>query len=101
MNIFKASSIVTAFLGLAAHSPAQVIEKKSLTMDGARQVIAAAVAEANNKKATGVIAVVDEGGNLMALEPSMERSRRARIYRSAKHVRRCSFRSRRSSSKTS
>ena len=37
-------------------------------MDGARQVIAAAIAEANNKKTTGVIAVVDNGGNLMALE---------------------------------
>jgi uncharacterized protein GlcG (DUF336 family) len=66
MNIFKTSSIITAFLGLAAYSPAQVTEKKSLTMDGARQVIAAAVA--NNKKTTCVIAVVDEGGNLMALE---------------------------------
>jgi glc operon protein GlcG len=68
MNIFKTSSIITAFFGLAAYSPAQVTEKKSLTMDGARQVIAAAVAEANSKKTTGVIAVVDEGGNLMALE---------------------------------
>ncbi len=37
-------------------------------MEGARQVIAAAVAEANSKKTTGVIAVVDNGGNLMALE---------------------------------
>jgi uncharacterized protein GlcG (DUF336 family)/mannose-6-phosphate isomerase-like protein (cupin superfamily) len=37
-------------------------------MDGARQVIATAVAEANNKKTTGVIAVVDDGGKLIALE---------------------------------
>jgi glc operon protein GlcG len=37
-------------------------------MEGARQVIAAAVAEATNKKTTGVVAVVDNGGNLMALE---------------------------------
>src|SRR5438045_8808714 len=68
MNILKTSSIITAFLGLAAHSPDQVTEKKALTMDGARQVIDAAVAEANNKKTTGVIAVVDNGGNLMALQ---------------------------------
>jgi glc operon protein GlcG len=46
-----------------------VIEKKALTLDGAKQVIAAAVTEAKNKNAPGgVIAVVDDGGNLMALE---------------------------------
>jgi glc operon protein GlcG len=50
-----------------AHS--QVADKKTLTLDGARQVIAGAVsyAEANNAPG-GVIAVVDDGGNLMALE---------------------------------
>jgi glc operon protein GlcG len=53
----------------AATAPAQVAEKKSLTLDGAKKVIAAAVAEAKAKNAPGaVIAVVDEGGNLMALE---------------------------------
>jgi glc operon protein GlcG len=53
----------------AATAAAQVAEKKSLTLDGAKKVIAAAVAEAKAKNAPGaVIAVVDEGGNLMALE---------------------------------
>src|ERR1051326_462121 len=48
---------------------AQTVEKKSLTIDGARKVIAAAVAYAKKNNAPGgVIAVVDEGGNLMALE---------------------------------
>jgi glc operon protein GlcG len=47
---------------------AQTIDKKSLNMEGARRVIASAVAEANSTKTTGVIAVVDDGGNLMALE---------------------------------
>src|SRR5260370_8339513 len=42
--------------------------KKVLTLDGARQVIAAAKAEAREKHSGGVIAVVDDGGNLMALE---------------------------------
>src|SRR5271165_2798812 len=55
-------------MSLAGSSPAQVADQKSLTMDGARTVIAGAVAEAENKKTTGVIAVVDSGGNLMALE---------------------------------
>ncbi len=48
---------------------AQVADKKGLTLDGARSVIAAAKAEAKKLNAPGgVIAVVDEGGNLMALE---------------------------------
>lgn len=47
---------------------AQVAQKKTLTLDGARAVIAAAVAEARRNNAGGVIAVVDDGGNLMALE---------------------------------
>src|SRR5207244_11515976 len=49
-------------------SAAQVTEKKSLTISGARTAIAAAVAEAQKRKTTGVIAVVDDGGNLMAVE---------------------------------
>jgi glc operon protein GlcG len=48
---------------------AQTTEKKTLTIDGAKKVIAAAVAYAKKNNAPGgVIAVVDEGGNLMALE---------------------------------
>lgn len=48
---------------------AQVADKPGLTLDGAKQVIAAAVAEAKRVNAPGgVIAVVDDGGNLMALE---------------------------------
>lgn len=48
---------------------AQITEKKSLTLDGAKKVIEAAKAEARRVKAPGgVIAVVDDGGNLMALE---------------------------------
>jgi len=54
---------------VASGASAQVMEKKSLTLEGARQVIAAAKAEAQKLKAPGgVIAVVDDGGNLMALE---------------------------------
>jgi len=46
----------------------QTAEKKSLTLDGAERVIAAAKARAQEVKAPGgVIAVVDAGGNLMAL----------------------------------
>jgi glc operon protein GlcG len=43
-------------------------ERKTLTLNGAQRAIAAAVAQAHQNKAGGVIAVVDDGGNLMALE---------------------------------
>jgi glc operon protein GlcG len=57
--------IVAAAVG-TAH--AQVASKKGLTLEGAKQVIAAATAEARRSRAGGVVAVVDEGGNLVALE---------------------------------
>ena len=48
---------------------AQTVEKKTLTLDGAKRVIAGAVAYAKKNNAPGgVIAVVDDGGNLIALE---------------------------------
>lgn len=64
--------IVTTALLLSAFSAitqAQVADKKVLTLDGAKKVITAAVAYAKKNNAPGgVIAVVDDGGNLMALE---------------------------------
>jgi uncharacterized protein GlcG (DUF336 family)/mannose-6-phosphate isomerase-like protein (cupin superfamily) len=56
--------------GLAgAPARAQTLAKPTLSLEGARRVIAAARAEAVAKSAPGaVIAVVDDGGNLMALE---------------------------------
>ncbi len=48
-------------LGLALYSPtlAQTVDKKGLTLDGAKKVIAAAIAEAKSKSAPGgAIAVV-------------------------------------------
>lgn len=64
-------TIVAALLlsSLSLIANAQTIDKKTLTIDGARKVIAAAVAYASKNNAPGgVIAVVDDGGNLMALE---------------------------------
>lgn len=53
----------------ALFANAQTVEKKALSLDGAKKVIAGAVAYAKKNNAPGgVIAVVDEGGNLMALE---------------------------------
>src|SRR3954451_2898522 len=62
-------TIMSEFVFVAAHSHAQIIEKKSLNLDGAKKAIAAAVDFAKRNNAPGgVIAIVDEGGNLMALE---------------------------------
>jgi glc operon protein GlcG len=55
-------------LATGAVSRAQVMQKKTLNLDGARRVIAAAQAEAKKNNATGVVAVVDDGGSLIALE---------------------------------
>src|SRR5215813_2868551 len=57
-----------ALVLLAAAAPGQVMQKKTLNLEGARKVIAAAQAEAKKTNATGVVAVVDDGGNLIALE---------------------------------
>jgi len=47
---------------------AELASKKALTLEGARRAIEAAVAQAHALDTTGVIAVVDDGGNLMAVE---------------------------------
>src|SRR3954452_10042507 len=46
----------------------QVFEQKGMTLAAARQVIAAAAAEAARDHAGGAVAVVDAGGQLVALE---------------------------------
>jgi glc operon protein GlcG len=68
-TILRSSVITLILVAMAAGAQAQVANKKSLTLDGARRVIAAAAAYAKKVNAPGgVIAVVDDGGNLIALE---------------------------------
>ncbi len=56
-------------LSVLSSATAQTLQKRTLTLQGAEHVIAAARAEAHRVNAPGgVIAVVDDGGNLMALE---------------------------------
>jgi uncharacterized protein GlcG (DUF336 family)/mannose-6-phosphate isomerase-like protein (cupin superfamily) len=59
-----------AVMGAAALVQAESIsDKRGLTLEGAKKVIAATVAEAKHVNAPGgSIAVVDDGGNLLALE---------------------------------
>jgi glc operon protein GlcG len=69
MKSLKGIVVALMVLATTAASQAQTMEKKTLTLEGAKKVIAGAVAEAKAKNAPGgVIAVVDDGGNLMALE---------------------------------
>jgi len=60
--------VLTLLTAAAPPAAAQVAEHRTLTLEGARNVIAAATAFARSRAGTGVIAVVDEGGNLMAVE---------------------------------
>lgn len=61
--------IFTFLLAAALTASAQTAEKKSLTLEGAERIIAASKAKALELKAPGgVIAVVDAGGNLIALQ---------------------------------
>lgn len=64
--LIKAALLLCA---IAITAQAQLVERKTLSIDGAHKVIAGAVAYAKKVNAPGgVIAVVDDGGNLMALE---------------------------------
>ena len=59
---------IMSALAIAGPLEAQVASKKQLTRDGAKMVVDAVVAEAKRLQTTGVVAVVDDGGNLMYLD---------------------------------
>ncbi len=62
-------ALAVLLTGAIAARAELVVDKRALTIEGAKKVIAGAVAEAKKKNAPGgVIAVVDDGGTLMALE---------------------------------
>lgn len=62
------AAAMSVVLATASHADS-VTDKRGLTLEGAKNVIAATVAEATRINAPGgSIAVVDEGGNLLALE---------------------------------
>jgi uncharacterized protein GlcG (DUF336 family) len=65
----KITFATLSLLSTSAFVNAQTIERRSITLEGARIVIGAAKDYARKNNAPGgVIAVVDEGGNLVALE---------------------------------
>jgi glc operon protein GlcG len=62
------SVIVMGLLLSAAIASAQLVDKKSLTLDAAKKVAAAAEEEASKNKWTVVIAIVDDGSNLVYVQ---------------------------------
>jgi len=60
--------VVVGGLSTAPAHAQEVADRHALTLAGARKVIAGAVAYAHENQTTGVIAVVDDGGNLVAVE---------------------------------
>jgi glc operon protein GlcG len=57
---------VVVLLGQSAQ--AQLLEKKTLSLDAARKMVAAAEAEAERNHWRGVVAMVDDGGWIILLE---------------------------------
>jgi uncharacterized protein GlcG (DUF336 family)/mannose-6-phosphate isomerase-like protein (cupin superfamily) len=60
--------LTTLMATLAAASDAPVTKRTTLTLEGARRVISTVTAEAKKNNAGAAVAVVDEGGNLIAIE---------------------------------
>jgi uncharacterized protein GlcG (DUF336 family) len=71
MNILARFSLSFALLSgtlVLAAEPATVTDRKSLTLEGAKQIASAAATEARSHNEGGAIAIVDDGGNLLYLE---------------------------------
>jgi glc operon protein GlcG len=64
----KTVSALCGIVTFVATGHAQVIDKKALSLTAAKKIVAAAEADAKAKNARVVIAVVDDGGNLLVLQ---------------------------------
>lgn len=67
-SAFKTITLTLVLSVMAIGSHAQVLTKKTLSLDAAKKIAAAAEAEAKKRNARVVIAIVDDGGNLILLE---------------------------------
>ena len=68
MVLLKSVAAVLVLAAFAGTAYAQLADKKVLTLQAAKKIAAAAEAEAKKQHARVVIAVVDDGGNLILLE---------------------------------
>jgi glc operon protein GlcG len=67
-NAIAGSLALGAVLLLAQSGQAQLLQKKGLSLEAARKMVAAAEAEAERNHWRGVVAVVDDGGWTILLE---------------------------------
>lgn len=67
-RIPMAAMLAAALAAAPAAGRAQTVTRPALTMDGARRVAEAVLAEAKRLNTTGVVAVVDDGGTLLYLD---------------------------------
>ena len=65
---FKRLIAFMAFCLLALNAQAQLLERKTLSLEAANKIIAGAIAEAKANNWLVDIAVVDEGGNLLSFQ---------------------------------
>ena len=68
LNRILTALIALACAALASAAHAQFVDKKTLGLEGAKKIAAAAEAEALKNKWNVVIAVVDDGGHLLYLQ---------------------------------
>ena len=68
-NKIAAALSVVSMIMVATHTKAQTLAAKSISLEGAKKVVATAIEYAKQNKAPGgSVAVVDNGGNLVYLE---------------------------------
>ncbi len=68
MTAMRSAAVALALSAIAVTAQAELPDKKVLTLDAAKKIAAAAEGEAKRQKARVVIAIVDDGGNLILLE---------------------------------
>jgi len=68
MTLLKSVAAVLVLSAFAGTAHAQLADKKVLSLQAAKKIAAAAEAEAKKQRARVVIAIVDDGGNLILLE---------------------------------
>ena len=67
-NAIACSLALAAVVLLGPSAQAQLLQKKALSLEAARKMVAAAEAEAERNHWRGVVAVVDDGGWVILLE---------------------------------
>jgi glc operon protein GlcG len=67
-STLRCAALILLALGFVSGAGAQLASKRSLTLDAAKSIAAAAQAEAKKNKWNMIIAIVDDGGNLLYLE---------------------------------